>query len=96
MSTIVDHVFPPTDAHSSPSMALDYSSFTFWREPMPRIVDASDDVEAATTAVADGEKVDEKDHVMTSATNNAKETETSSSSSSSQTTIVETITDNEK
>lgn len=92
MSTIVDHVFPPTDAHSSPSMALDYSSFTYWREPLPRITDASD----VETTITEGDKVDNEkvaDHVMTS-TNNAKiETETSSSSSSSQTTVVETMDD---
>jgi len=36
MSSIVDHVFPPTS--QSPQMALDYSSFTFWREPLPNII----------------------------------------------------------
>jgi len=37
MTDIVDHIFPPTDANSSPSMALDYSSFTYWRDPVPTI-----------------------------------------------------------
>ena len=36
MTNIVDHVFPPTS--QSPQMALDYSSFTFWREPLPNII----------------------------------------------------------
>ena len=52
MSAIVDHVFPPTDAHSSPSMALDYSSFTFWREPLPRIIDEVKEVKEEETAAA--------------------------------------------
>ena len=38
MTDIVDHIFPPTDANSSPSMALDYSSFTYWRDPVPTIM----------------------------------------------------------
>ena len=48
MSSIVDHVFPPTS--QSPQMALDYSSFTFWREPLPRIVD---DVKGENSEAAD-------------------------------------------
>ena len=42
MTTIVDLYFPPTDANSSPSMALDYSSFTYWRDPLAKIIDAAD------------------------------------------------------
>merc|ERR1712076_262984 len=38
MTAIVDHVFPPIDGHE-PQMALDYSSFTFWRDPLPQIID---------------------------------------------------------
>ena len=84
MSAIVDHVFPPTDAHSSPSMALDYSSFTFWREPLPRIIDEVKEVKEEETAAAAAPTVD-----------NAKEMEKSgdntppSSSSSSPATVVE-------
>merc|ERR1712029_1037065 len=39
MTDIADHIFPPTDANSSPSMNLEYSSFTYWRDPLPAVVD---------------------------------------------------------
>ena len=37
---MVDHVFPPAigaNGHVSISNALNYSSFTYWREPMPDV-----------------------------------------------------------
>ncbi len=63
MSTIVDLVFPPTDAKCSPSMALDYSSFTFWREPLPIISDIDEIVlpASASPTSAKAPEIKEKD-----------------------------------
>lgn len=74
MSTIVDHVFPPTDAHSSPTTALDFSSFTYWREPLPRIAD---------------DHLGEKE-ASENANNAKNESDTSSSSSSQTTVVEST------
>merc|ERR1712228_393866 len=101
MSSIVDHVFPPTS--QSPQMALDYSSFTFWREPLPNIIAEEESLNIATTAAAAGEgqpepetDVNEKNSSNSDLVINAKigeldKSDTSSSSSSSQTTIMETV-----
>lgn len=35
-SSIVDHVFPPLDV-VTPSVNQEYSSFAFWRDPIPSI-----------------------------------------------------------
>ena len=54
MTDIVDHIFPPTDANSSPSMALDYSSFTYWRDPVPTIttdLDTRNDENQSVTTI---------------------------------------------
>jgi phosphatidate phosphatase LPIN len=103
MSNIVDHVFPPTDAHSSPSMALGYSNFTFWREPLPRITPEEENAETPQLALAGPEaspedKSKESSPLAGPEASNAKETnsDSSSSSSSSQTTVVETIQNVEK
>jgi len=107
MSSIVDHVFPPTS--QSPQMALDYSSFTFWREPLPNII--AEEESSGNTAVAEpepetvapaGADVNEKNPSNNNGKINAKidegngneldKSDTSSpSSSSSQTTIMETV-----
>jgi hypothetical protein len=53
MSSIVDHVFPPTS--QSPQMALDYSSFTFWREPLPNIIAEEESTSGNTFAITESE-----------------------------------------
>jgi len=107
MSSIVDHVFPPTS--QSPQMALDYSSFTFWREPLPNII--AEEESSGNTVVAEpepetaapaGADVNEKNPSNNNGKINAKTDEgngneldksdtSSPSSSSSQTTIMETV-----
>jgi len=100
MSSIVDHVFPPTS--QSPQMALDYSSFTFWREPLPNIIAEEESLNIATIAAAgEGQPepetdVNEKissnsDLVINAKIGELDKSDTSSSSSSSQTTIMETV-----
>lgn len=37
MVAIADHVFPPIDKDNSANLTLDYSSFTYWREPMTSV-----------------------------------------------------------
>ena len=49
MTDIADHIFPPTDANSSPSMNLEYSSFTYWRDPLPAVVDMKQKSDEKTT-----------------------------------------------
>ena len=97
MSTIVDHVFPPTDVHSSPSMAMNYSSFTFWREPLPKI---SDDVPEEdmknTEEILDSSKEVPDPNNANSSKEASEKSESSSpaTSTSSQTTVVETLDEN--
>merc|ERR1711988_1178437 len=107
MSSIVDHVFPPTS--QSPQMALDYSSFTFWREPLPNII-AEEESSSGNTVVAESEPeiaatgadANDKNSSNQHGNINAKigggngneldKSDTSSpSSSSSQTTIMENV-----
>merc|ERR1712203_1143310 len=99
MSSIVDHVFPPTS--QSPQMALDYSSFTFWREPLPNIIAEEESsgnpvvlgIEPETEITDDNiiEKIP-SNHCNSNSNKNDGELNTSDtsspSSSSSQTTIV--------
>ena len=86
MTAIVDHVFPPIDGHE-PQMALDYSSFTFWRDPLPQIID-----EAKEESAEESEsKVDQMNKELADKSDNS-----TSSSSSSPTTVVETINDDLK
>ena len=107
MSSIVDHVFPPTS--QSPQMALDYSSFTFWREPLPNIIAEEESTsgnpvvaESEPEIAATGTDVNEKNSSNQHGNINAKigggngneldKSDTSSpSSSSSQTTIMENV-----
>jgi len=105
MSSIVDHVFPPTS--QSPQMALDYSSFTFWREPLPNIIAEEESsgnpvlpvgIEPETEVADDNniEKIPSNHDCNSNANkNNDGELNTSDtsspSSSSSQTTIVENV-----
>jgi len=102
MSTIVDHVFPPTDAHSSPSVAMNYSSFTFWREPLPTISDnvtelhlggitQPQDAGTAAGPGTDQNKDESGGQKDTKELSEISEQSESSSSTSSQTTIVETL-----
>ena len=85
MTAIVDHVFPPIDGHE-PQMALDYSSFTFWRDPLPQIID-----EAKEESAEESEsKVDLNKEQAEKSDNST------SSSSSSPTTVVEPISDDLK
>merc|ERR550532_3280198 len=85
MTAIVDHVFPPIDGHE-PQMALDYSSFTFWRDPLPQIIDETKEESAEESE----SKVDLNKEQAEKSDNNT------SSSSSSPTTVVETINDDLK
>jgi len=69
MASYADHLFPPTDANYSPSMALEFSSFTYWRDILPTITDNNDSdqtdggVSATTTTTAAIEiNVDETDN----------------------------------
>jgi len=101
MSSIVDHVFPPTS--QSPQMALDYSSFTFWREPLPNIIAEEESVNIG--AAISGEVQQPEPEIDVNAEKNSSnpdlvinakigeldKSDTSSSSSSSQTTIMETV-----
>jgi len=103
MSSIVDHVFPPTS--QSPQMALDYSSFTFWREPLPNIIAEEETVNIGATAAISGEVQQPEPEIDVNAEKNSSnpdlvinakigeldKSDTSSSSSSSQTTIMETV-----
>jgi len=103
MSSIVDHVFPPTS--QSPQMALDYSSFTFWREPLPNIIAEEESsgnpvvlgIEPETEIADDNniEKIPSNHDCNSNANKNDGELNTSDtsspSSSSSQTTIVENV-----
>ena len=103
MSSIVDHVFPPTS--QSPQMALDYSSFTFWREPLPNIIAEEESsgnpvvlgIEPETEITDDNniEKIPSNHDCNSNANKNDGELNTSDtsspSSSSSQTTIVENV-----
>jgi hypothetical protein len=103
MSSIVDHVFPPTS--QSPQMALDYSSFTFWREPLPNIIAEEESsgnpvvlgIEQETEIADDNiiEKIPSNHDCNSNANKNDGELNTSDtsspSSSSSQTTIVENV-----
>ena len=83
MTAIVDHVFPPIDGHE-PQMALDYSSFTFWRDPLPQIIDESVKEESAEESEAKSEnQLQSKDLA------GEKSDNSTSSSSSTPTTIVE-------
>ena len=88
MTAIVDHVFPPIDGHE-PQMALDYSSFTFWRDPLPQIIDEPVKEESAEESEAKSEnQLQSKDQASEKSDNS-----TSSSSNSSPSTVVETIND---
>jgi len=103
MTSIVDHVFPPTS--QSPQMALDYSSFTFWREPLPNIIAEEESsgnpvvfgIEPETEIADDNniEKIPSNHDCNSNANKNDGELNTSDtsspSSSSSQTTIVENV-----
>merc|ERR1712083_818344 len=103
MSSIVDHVFPPTS--QSPQMALDYSSFTFWREPLPNIIaeeESSDNpvvlgIEPETEITDDNiiEKIPSHHVCNSHANKNGGElissNKSSPSISSSQTTIMENV-----
>ena len=68
MASYADHLFPPTDANYSPSMALEFSSFTYWRDILPTITDNNDSdqtdggVSATTTTAAIEINVDETDN----------------------------------
>ena len=42
MASYADHLFPSTDATYSPSLALEYSNFTYWRDILPTITDNND------------------------------------------------------
>merc|ERR1711953_559800 len=42
MASYADHLFPSTDATYSPSLALEYSNFTYWRDILPTIPDNND------------------------------------------------------
>jgi len=53
MTSIVDLVFPPTS--QSPQMALDYSSFTFWREPLPNIIAEEESTSGTAVVTAESE-----------------------------------------
>jgi len=84
MTAIVDHVFPPIDGHE-PQMALDYSSFTFWRDPLPQIIDEAKEESA--------EESESKSDQMNKELAEKSDNSTSSSSNSSPSTVVETIND---
>jgi phosphatidate phosphatase LPIN len=70
MASYADHLFPSTnDANYSPSLALEFSNFTFWRDILPTITDknVSGDktdgaVSAGTTTAAIEINVDETDN----------------------------------
>merc|ERR1712141_1940 len=67
MASYADHLFPPTDANYSPSMALEFSSFTYWRDILPTITDNNDSdqtdgVSATITTAAIEINVDETDN----------------------------------
>ena len=68
MASYADHLFPSTDATYSPSLALEYSNFTYWRDILPTITDNNDSdqtdggVSATTTTAAIEINVDETDN----------------------------------
>jgi hypothetical protein len=79
MSDIVDHVFPPSDAQSSsPSVALDFSSFTYWRESLPNVRDITEDENETISNEAVLERSDSVESTTTA---------TSEKSSASDTTL---------
>ena len=86
MTAIVDHVFPPIDGHE-PQMALDYSSFTFWRDPLPQIIDEPVKEESPESAES-AESITEPKESFTEKSDNS-----TSSSSSSPTTVIESTND---
>lgn len=74
MVSIVDHVFPPTDTRSNPSTALDFSSFTYWRESLPRISDVNEAANEgaslnSSTDASDATKNNEKKELQPEAEN---------------------------
>ena len=83
MTAIVDHVFPPIDGHE-PQMALDYSSFTFWRDPLPQIIDEPVKEESAESAESSTEQNEGKAESLAEKSDNS-----TSSSSSDPTTVIE-------
>ena len=86
MSDIADHIFPPTDANSSPSMNLEYSSFTYWRDPLPAVVDMKQksDVEKTTENNAKKPEDEAAGHATSRKTSLATSQNTTTSTTASE------------